>query len=97
MHTGPKKADGWYARRSRRAESTASAPLRPRTAAANSSIELDEEGRPKNISLWSKTDALCGENLIPTGLDPEKVARPGMGQDGQSHGGSNGQTGGLAR
>jgi phage terminase small subunit len=28
------------------------------TAAAISSIELDEEGRPKRIRLWSKTDAI---------------------------------------
>ena len=28
------------------------------TAAAISSIELDEEGRPKKIRLWSKTDAI---------------------------------------
>ena len=28
------------------------------TAAAISSIELDDEGRPKKIRLWSKTDAI---------------------------------------
>ena len=28
------------------------------TAAAVASIELDENGRPKNIRLWSKTDAI---------------------------------------